>query len=68
MLIEAPQTPNSSGCSAATFHAWNKICPVGTEHAYSCKRCGIQVETNEMPPGGNFSCLNNQAHYWTKLY
>lgn len=68
MLIEAPQTPNGSGCSAATFHAWNKICPVGTEHAYSCKRCGIQVETNEMPPGGNFSCLNNQAHYWTKLY
>ncbi len=68
MLVKSSQMPNGSECRASTFHSWSKICPVGTERAYSCSGCGIEVQTDQMPEGGNFSCLNNRPHKWTRLY
>ena len=68
-IVASPRKPNTGGCPAKEkLHFWSKICPVGTKHSYSCKKCGITVEADYTPTGGGTTCIDNTTHFWTKVY
>jgi len=63
-VIKKDSTPNSSGCSAKTFHTWTKLGEVG-EVNYNCKKCGTTAQTKSTP--NSSGCPSATFHTWTKL-
>ena len=46
--IKKDTSPNSSGCSRASYHQWMRLGEVGNIN-FSCKKCGLLVQTKSTP-------------------
>ena len=64
ILLKKDNEPSSSGCTAATFHSWNKLADVGNVN-YQCKECGIVVQADKEPTSSG--CTAATFHRWNKL-
>lgn len=62
--IRKDSTPNTSGCSKATFHSWTRLAEAGDTN-YSCKKCGLMVQTKSTP--NTSGCSGSTFHSWTKM-
>lgn len=62
--IKKDGSPNTSGCSKASYHTWTKLGEVGDTN-YSCKKCGTTIQTKSTPQTSG--CPEASYHTWTKL-
>ncbi len=63
-VIKKDTSPNTSGCSKASYHEWIKIGEFG-EINYSCKKCGLIVQTKNAP--NTSGCSSSSYHEWHRL-
>jgi predicted nucleic acid-binding Zn-ribbon protein len=62
--IKKESSPNTSGCSRASYHEWIRLGEVGDIN-YSCKKCGLTVQTKSSP--STSGCPDSSYHEWHRL-
>ncbi len=58
------------GYSPNAYHDWRRLCDVGTHNIVRCKKCGIQLQTDEPIARINGGCCydGHSQHQWEKIY
>lgn len=58
------------GCSPNAYHDWRRLCDVGTHNIVRCKKCGLQLQTDEPTAriNGGCCCDGHSQHQWGKVY
>lgn len=73
-VVKSEAKPESGLCednfftgnsSTWTFHRWVRLCKAGTAYTYQCQKCGIQLQTNDIPQMG--ACREGANHVWNQL-
>lgn len=73
-IVKSETKPESGFCednfftgstSTWTFHRWVRLCKAGTAYTYQCQKCGIQLQTNDVPQMG--ACREGANHVWSQL-
>lgn len=73
-VVKSETKPESGLCednfftgnsSTWTFHHWIRLCKAGTAYTYQCQKCGIQLQTNDVPQMG--ACREGANHVWSQL-
>ena len=51
-----------------SHHMWAFIEKVGTEHIFSCRKCGLQLQTDKCPSINKGTCRDGRRHDWQHDY
>ena len=67
-VLAAHGIGNTSLRLATSRHMWAFIEKVGTEHIFSCRKCGLQLQTDKCPSINKGTCRDGRRHDWQHDY